>query len=307
MVSLTITVCICTYNRAKYLAHTLSSLTQLKDTETLSWELLVIDNNSKDQTKSIIDEYNNQLPIRYVRETEQGLSHARNRALRECNGKVLIFMDDDVKVDIDWLSAYADAVNRFPDADYFGGRILPQWVTEKPKWIRDETMPLIGGLLVICDNGVEARYYRNTDVGPFGASFGIRRRLFEKLSPFRVDLGPKLDIPGRGDDYEYLLRAKRAGYRGIYCGPALCYHQTDPRRLRIRYMYRFGVQKGIAEKRISIEKHSAGSIIRELNYGIRGLLQLCKGRGDRFRQCVINMGIQRGLRQNICNIEGTRI
>ncbi len=271
----------------------------MKHNKSLDWRLLVIDNNSNDQTKSVIKEYEDQLPLHYFRETKQGLSHARNRALRECDGEVLIFTDDDVKVDLNWLSAYAEAVTSFPDADYFGGRILPHWPTKKPKWIRDETMPLIGGLLVICDNGAEARYYRDTDVGPFGASFGIRRRMFQRLSPFREDLGPKLDIPGRGDDYEYLLRAKRAGYRGIYCGPALCYHQTDPRRLRIRYMYRFGIQKGIAEKRISTDNHSAGSIIGELNYAILGVLQLCKGRGDRFRQCVINMGIQRGLRHGI--------
>jgi glycosyltransferase involved in cell wall biosynthesis len=292
-----LSVCVCTYNRAKSLAHTLFSLTQLKDIKSLDWDLLVIDNNSNDQTKSVIKKYENHLPLRYIRETKQGLSHARNRALTECDSEVLIFTDDDVKVDVNWLSSYAEAVSSFPDADYFGGRILPHWSTEKPKWMRDETMPLIGGLLVICDNGPEVRYYRDTDSGPFGASFGVRRRMIKRLSPFRVDLGPKLHVPGRGDDDEYLLRAKQAGYRGIYCGRAVCYHQTDPKRLRIGYMYRFGVQKGIAEKRMSTDNNSRGSITLELNYAIRGLFQLCTGRGDRFRQCIINMGIQRGMRQ----------
>ncbi len=293
-----ICVCVCTYNRATSLANTLYSLSHMANHDSVHWELLVIDNNSNDKTESVIKEFQNKLPLRYIHEENQGLSHARNRALKECAGEVLLFTDDDVRVDMNWLAAFTDAIRCFPDADYFGGRVLAEWPSQRPKWIRDEKMPLIGGLLVICDNGQEVRYYRDSDTGPFGASFGVRRRMFTKLSPFRVDLGPRAHVPGRGDDDEYLGRAKQAGYRGVYCGRSVCYHHTDPSRLRIRYMYRFGIQKGIAGKRISTDKDHGGSIVRELSYAMRGLFQLCKGRGDRFRQCVINMGIQRGMRQD---------
>ena len=148
--------------------------------------------------------------------------------MAEFRGDVLLFTDDDVRFGPGWLAAYQDAIRRFPDADYFGGRILPDWGQAKPRWIGDEPLPLIDGVLVWFDHGAETRPFETTEPPPFGASFAIRRRLFEKIGLFRVDLGTGGMGLGRGEETEFLMRARDTGAQGVYVGEALCFHAYDP-------------------------------------------------------------------------------
>lgn len=295
--NLEVTVCICTYNRARSLAMTLNSLRVSLPVLDFNWELLVVDNNSKDDTKDLTCGFMDRLPARYVHESKQGLSNARNRAMRECRGDLLVFTDDDVEFSPDWLRQFVNAARSFSDVDYFGGRILLRWQNGRPSWVRDEGMPLLGGLFGYYDLGTDTRRYEPADLGPCGANFALRRRLFEYVGSFRTDLGVSGPIPGRGEETEYLGRARNQGFGGVYVGSAVCYHRVDPNNLRLSYLYRFGVQKGIAEVRIKPDCDLKGSYARELMFALKGLFQLGKGKGDRFRQCVINMGIQAGLRR----------
>lgn len=289
-----ITVCICTYNRSSFLARTLESF--MKAPMGYNWELLIVDNNSKDDTRDVVQAFGTDLPVRYVMEAAQGLSYARNQAIQECLGELLIFTDDDVQVSSSWLNEFITAAKLFPEADYFGGRVLPYWPAGRPSWLKDEGVSLLGGLFVCYDLGTEVRMYRTQDPTPYGASFAIRRRLFDCLDPFRIDLGVTGNIPGRGEESEYLSRARECGFSGAYVGTAVCYHWVDPIRLRLSYMYRFGIQKGIAEVKMYGCQNLKGSLSKEFLFAVRGLFQLAKGRGDRFRQCIIMMGIQAGLR-----------
>jgi glycosyltransferase involved in cell wall biosynthesis len=288
-----ITVAICTYNRANRLVLALESLKKQAAVHDLSWELLLIDNNSSDETCQVAESFAQHLPLRYLFESEQGLSAARNRALREFMGDLLVFTDDDVVLDNKWLYEYASAAHFFPEASYFGGRILPLWNNDKPRWLVDPSLSLISGLLVHYDLGEENRWFEENEPLPFGANFALRRELVERLQPFRLDLGVKGGSAGRGEEAEYLDRARCSGARGAYLGRAACYHGQDPRRFRIGYLYSYGTEKGRASALMGAADN--GRIWVQLQFAVKGLLQLLKGRGDRFRQCVINMGIQRGL------------
>jgi glycosyltransferase involved in cell wall biosynthesis len=243
----------------------------------------------------VVESYRGQLPLRYVFEPVQGLSAARNRALREFRGDMLVFTDDDVVLDENWLPIWFRGREKFPDAAYFGGRILPLWEGNKPRWLVDPNLSLISGLLVNYDLGVEDRWFMERDPLPFGANFALRRRLIECLEPFRIDLGVRGKSSGRGEEGEYLSRARAASEQGAYIGSAICYHTQDLQRFTIPYLYRFGIEKGRTE--ILLGRDASGSLQREATFVLRGFLQLLKGRGDRFRQCVINAGIQRGLRR----------
>jgi len=298
MPSETITLCICTFNRAGELINALRGLSELTPVAGGDWEVLIIDNNSSDNTKSVIAEFSRLLPVRYVFEEQQGLSHARNRAIKECKGDLLFYLDDDAVVHPAWLSGICRAIEKFPAADFFGGRILPMWDQGKPAWLRDENMPLIAGVIGHYDLGGQVRMYGPREPLPVGCNFGLRRNLFEDLEPFRTDLGVVGTTPGRGEEIEYLERAIANSYKGVYVGDALCYHHVSSKKITLGYMYRLGIQKGIAAQRVDGERAGIGSATVELLYGIKGLWQLCKGRGDRFRQCIINMGIQRGLRES---------
>lgn len=287
---------LCTYNRADLLGEALGSLAACQ-TPTGTWELLLIDNNSRDATCMVAESFIGQLPLRYIFEPEQGLSAARNRALRECRGQVLLFTDDDLKFDPDWLVTYEQAFADQLDAGWFGGRIRPWWKQEPPRWLRDEGMALITGLLGRYDFGIKNRFYEDADLTPFGASFALRRSAFERIGTFRTDLGVRGDLPGRSEETEYFQRLKLAGIPGFYVGSSSAWHWQDPARFRWGYLYHYGIQKGIAAARMSgTGAAESGSRVRELEYGLKGMWQLLKGRGDRARQCVINMGIQRGLR-----------
>ena len=291
-----ISVAICTYNRAASLARVLESLIELGHTdENPNWELIVVDNNSADGTRAVVDGFSAALPVRYVFEPEQGLSAARNRALREFRGDVLLFTDDDVVVDAQWLAAYAAAVMAYPQAGYFGGRVVPFYPDGRPSWLRDESeqLALIDGLLVRFHLGEAVRPFQAGEPTPFGASFALRRALIERVGEFRRDLGVTGNIPGRGEEADYLERAIAAGASGVYVGTAIVNHATDLRRLTLPYLYRYGQQKGVAAHRMGVGER--GSLDAAALYVVRGLGQLAKGRGDRFRQCVINCGIQTAL------------
>jgi glucosyl-dolichyl phosphate glucuronosyltransferase len=289
-----ISAAICTYNRCVSLKETLDGLVVMDKPE-VAWELLVIDNNSSDGTAEIVQSYSDRLPIKYLFEEKQGLSHARNRALKECRGDLLIFTDDDVLVCKEWLRAYIAAKIQYPDAGYFGGRILPYWPQGRPRWVKDESMPLIGGLLGHYDLGSTTRLYAENGMHPFGANFALRRRLFERLSPFDPVFGVSGKTPGRGEEAEYFQRVRAQSATGVYVGEALCFHKVDPEHLSLKFLYRFGVQKGLAHTRLTGTPGS-GSLLDEILFLVKGVYQLLKGHGDRFRQCIINMGRVRGSR-----------
>jgi glucosyl-dolichyl phosphate glucuronosyltransferase len=289
-----ISVCICTYNRSNGLQRTLESLVSQNNINL--GEVLVIDNNCTDNTVDVVQTFRERLPIRRVMESRQGLAHARNSALAAFRGDVLLFTDDDIRFAPNWFAAYRDALRRFPDADYFGGRILPDWGQAKPRWIGDDPLPLIDGVLGWFDHGAETRPFEATESPPFGASFAIRRRLHDKIGVFRVDLGSGGMGLGRGEETEFLMRARGAGAHGVYVGEALCFHAYDRARLTPTALYRYGMACGRSHNAIAERPHRGG-------YGkaawsvLRGVVQLLKGRGDRFRQCIINAGIEMGTRK----------
>jgi glycosyltransferase involved in cell wall biosynthesis len=290
-----ISICICTYNRSESLWRTLDSLAKQDDIDSEAIEVLIVDNNCTDSTPNVVEAFRERLPVRRLTESRQGLAHARNRAATESLGDVLLFTDDDVRLGPGWLAAYQDAMHRFPDADYFGGRILPDWGHAKPRWIGDEPLPLIDGALVWFDHGAETRLVWTIEQPPVGASFAIRRRLFEKIGQFRVDLGTGGTGLGRGEETEFLMRARDAGTQGVYVGEALCFHAYDPKRLTLAALYRYGIASGRSHNAI-VDRPHRGGYGAAARFVAKGIFQMIKGRGDRFRQCIINAGIEMGTR-----------
>jgi glycosyltransferase involved in cell wall biosynthesis len=288
-----IAVAICTHNRASSLERTLESLVNQSGINDIDWELLLIDNNSSDTTPEVAERFTDRLPLRYVFEGTQGLSAARNRALKEFSGELLVFTDDDVVLDQHWLAAYFRAAKEFPGAAYFGGRILPLWEGNRPSWLKEPSLSLISGLLGNYDLGEDDRWFKPEDLFPFGANFAIRGQLIKQLQPFRLDLGVSGESLGRGEEAEYLQRAQLCGARGMYLSTAVCHHAQLNSRFRISHLFRYGFEKGRAE--VLIGEDAQASRLKQLEFALRGLWQLLKGRGDRFRQCVINMGIQEGI------------
>lgn len=136
--SIMITVIVCTYNRCESLRRTLNSLAQLSAAD-VSWELVVVDNHSKDDTAEVVRRFveNSTFAIRYVFEINQGLSYARNAGIRAARGEIIAFTDDDVVVDSNWLCELQRTFDQFDQFECItvGGRIFALWTCEKSSWL----------------------------------------------------------------------------------------------------------------------------------------------------------------------------
>ena len=118
-------IVVCTYNRAESLRDTLRALQALQADPGRRWEVIVVDNNSKDHTKAVVEEVQRGWPLlRYAFEGAQGLSHARNHGIGCARGAVILFTDDDVLPEPDWLETTLAGLARY-GADACGGFIAP--------------------------------------------------------------------------------------------------------------------------------------------------------------------------------------
>lgn len=289
-----ITIAICTYNRSASLTRTLERLCLLRVDENLRWKVLVVDNNSTDATEAAVAEFSDRLPIHSVRESNQGLSYARNRAVQECSTDLLLFTDDDVLLDREWLMAYASAAVGFPDAGFFGGQVVPYWVSGRPRWFREETLAAFGGLLVTYTLGDETRLYTTEESPPIGASFGFRREVLANLGPFRVDLGARGNRRGSGEDSEMLRRARRQGIVGVYVGSAICQHCVEKARTTCWHAFQYGYHRGQDEVAMGSAARGHASRRRAVFHLLRASYQAIKLRGDRVRLCLRNAGLEFG-------------
>lgn len=284
-----LTLCICTHNRAESLREMMSTIAA-QESCGAPFEILVIDNHSSDQTRDVVKAFSTRSPVRYLYEERLGLSHARNRALDEFRGRYLIFTDDDVRLSGNWLKSFARAICEHPEADYFGGKVLPEWRSGKPAWLGERPLALLDGLLCWFDLGDETRSFRDSDGGPIGASFAVSRRLVTRIGAFNVDLGCVGRMRGRGEESDWIARARSAGATGVYVADAVCRHRVDEKSLTLKGLFDYGVHSGRAA-RVLLRSAERPRSTAFASFAVRGIWQLLRGRGDRFRQCVINMGV----------------
>lgn len=288
-------VCICTHNRADKLFGLLKSLAEQSGVDWDAVEVLIIENACSDHTPEIVEAAAYNLPIRSVVEARVGLSIARNRALNEARGPWIIFTDDDVLLDPGWLHSFLSGISTHPNVRFAGGCVLPDWGEKGvPGWFKGERLENLSGVLVWYDLGDEVRLVVSEDPEPFGASFALHRDLIDCLGGFDTKLGVKGNGILRGEETDLLRRARDKGFLGLYVGNALCYHPVDWKRLSLRGLYRYGIAAGQTH-RILADGQAKGSLSQAALFVLRAGYQLLKGRGDRARQCIINVGIQRAL------------
>ncbi len=225
-----ITVAICTWNRANILRATLENLLKLKTPARTQWELVLVDNNSSDDTANVIAEFEGRLPIRSFHEPRQGHTYARNRALAEARGTWVVWTDDDVAPEENWLEATWQAFRDF-DADFVYGKIKPQWPEEAPSWYGYEAFHGKFALLDLGDHGFVATRLEQTF---FGANHAGRRDAFLRLGGYREDVGLVGEVGGE-DDTELFERALNARAKIVYQPDSLVWHVIDPKRCKKNY------------------------------------------------------------------------
>ena len=243
------TVLIATYNRAALLAETLDSLRQLRVRPGRAWEVLVVDNNSTDATRAVVEGRVAQFPVplRYLFEGRQGRSSALNAGIAASDGEVIAMTDDDVIVDERWLDAACDVLlDKDGAIAYAGGPVEPIWEVDPPAWL-DLTRGDLWGTIAIQDHGDRPFVYEEARRVPLGANMAARRSFFTAIGNFRADLGRSSGRLVLGQEVpELLTRARAAGLRGMYVPAMRVRHHIPARRLTRAYFRRWWFGKGVS-------------------------------------------------------------
>ncbi len=245
-----VSVVVATYNRARLLQGTLEALAAQEVPRSLSWEIVVVDNNSSDSTPQLVAAFakTTSIPVQSVFEPRQGLSRARNRGVREARGSILAFCDDDVLPAADWVAGIAAAIDRW-DAHGVGGRILPRWESPPPRWLTGNWR-LLRRLSIMDFEGsrlLALPLARQPQV--WGANMAFRRDLFDRLGGFdprRGMAGPRLF---RGEESDLIDRALELGLRIAYDGSLTVYHRIGSDRMEKDYFRRLAFDSAQGDAR----------------------------------------------------------
>lgn len=235
-----ITVVLCTYNRCNSLAAALESVAVSRLPPSVSWEVFVVDNNSTDQTREVIEGFAFRNPgrFRYSFEPRPGKSNALNSAISNSNARILAFMDDDVQVEPDWLYMLTRI---FDDPQYAGagGRILPEAEFTPPAWLETSARYALAPLAMFDLGPVAGRLQEP----PFGTNMAFRREVFVRYGDFRRDLGPRPGSEIRSEDTEFGMRLLQRGEHLWYEPAAVVHHKIARSRVTQHYFLKWWFDK----------------------------------------------------------------
>jgi glycosyltransferase involved in cell wall biosynthesis len=234
-----VSVVVATYNRVELLSRCLDSLLA----QTLSqseFEIIVVDNNSTDGTaefaKRIAEQHS---CVRYVHESQQGVSPARNRGCREARGTYVAFIDDDAIADVDWVERALDCFRTVrPRPQAVGGPILALYLEGKPAWFTDD--------LASYSWGEQPRFLR-PDEAFYGSNLFVDREVFEVVQGFDSRLGPTGDSLFYGEEilfFERLWEMIGPEARFYYSPQVRTFHMIPASRTTARYALRYAFVAG---------------------------------------------------------------
>jgi glycosyltransferase involved in cell wall biosynthesis len=248
-----ISVVICTYNRCENLRQTLSMLCELEIPPDVTWELLVVDNNSTDGTRHVCESFVPKLPLRYLFEPRQGVNCARNRGVAAATTPLVLFTDDDVNVDKHWLAALWDAAKRHTEASYFGGRIFPLWEKTPPAWLIEHSKTMLKPIAVYLDLGDEEKILADPRPLLWSGNLAFRKSVFGDSCKFREDVGRIGNEEVRAGETELMSRLLKQGHRRVYVPSAIIHHRNPPSRGTERYLFAHYKGSGITAMRVHPE------------------------------------------------------
>lgn len=238
-------VVVCTYNRAGSLVRTLKSLQSQALREGVEWEVLVVDNNSSDRTREAVERMQVGFArLRYSHEPKQGLAHARNHGIGIARGAILLFTDDDVAPEPDWVQRILDGMTA-SGCEACGGYIAPVWEAPPPPWLTAR----FHGFLAIRAERTDSYPITPGATPPFGANMAFRRAVFERLGGFDVMRGRRGNVLAGGEDIEMFERLLADGGKVMFFGDARVHHSVERSRLTKRYFrrWRYQTSRNLAE------------------------------------------------------------
>lgn len=285
-----ITVVICTHNRSNLLFQTIDSLNRAIKLEKFPVEILVIANACSDSTVEKLEHYiqsrtDEQLRLTYQEEPTAGKSYALNRAIRSVKKGFLCFIDDDHRVDQNFLSAIKSAIDELSEVQIFCGQIIPDWTGNEPKWLHETGQYKIYPFPIPQFTLGEKSIPITADSElPGGGDIVVHHSVFDSVGEFSTALGPSgHDLVG-SEDSDFILRALAEGISIKYVPTIIQYHYVDEERLKFSYLVKKSYQrtKTLTQLKSSKSRSIPRYLWRKLaEYIIQGLFSL-SGQRTRF-------------------------
>jgi len=226
--------------------------------------ILVLDNDV-----GLVDFYRSRVSgdVKIVVSDGFGLSNARNAGVKNAEGEIVAFIDDDAVADERWLE---NLVNSYDDPLVLGvgGLIKPIWESGRPIWFPEELDWIVG-----CSyKGLPERktYVRN----PIGCNMSFKRNIFEKVGYFRTDIGRLGKKPVAGEEAELAIRIleKVPGSKIVYDPVAVVHHRVPKLRTNLKYVARRSFAEGVSKAIFSSQKPNPTSILHVEKDYLRHLL-----------------------------------
>ena len=235
-----------THNRSERLIAALESVIR-QDLPAADWECVVVSNNTTDDTVARFGDFAARYPglnLRLVTEDGPGVSYARNRGIAETSAPLLVFIDDDERINPGFLRAYADFFDAHPDAVVAGGRIIAEYVTGRPAWLSKYTeMPIANPM----DFGDAVRPFPAGRV-PGGGNMAFRRSAALRYGGFDPSLGRVGRMLIGGEENDFFERLMRGGETCWYVPGAVMWHIIPPEKLTESYFRRLCYNVGVSQR-----------------------------------------------------------
>jgi len=282
-----LSVVVPTYNRSGLLRDAVASLLRAPVPDGLEVTILIIDNNSKDDTAEVVAQLQEKapLPVRYFRETKQGLSHSRNRGISEADGDLVGFIDDDEQIEENWYRIIAREFSD-PDTKFIGGPYLGNWVSPQPDWL-PPGYPAVIGVVPPKPRGL---FGKELGANLMGGNAVIRRSIFEQVGGYSTRLGRS----GKGllseEDAEFYSRLEDNRVRGVYVPDLVIFHYIAPERLTRRYHRRWAFWRTVSQGLLNRDRpepfvHLFGIPRHRIGRALRCLVRLPTDRLSKGGKC----------------------
>lgn len=241
-----ISVIVCTHNRSKSILDTLQSLNEMDVPDEVNWEVLIVDNNSSDDTRIVVNKFieDGHPYFKYIFEPNQGKTYALNHGINKAKGEMLAFTDDDAIVDKYWLKMIVETFKKY-DADCVGGKVMPIWLGARPEWLTDQLL----NVLAILDLGdsVYEFDWKSYDYMLFGVNFAFKKDFFLKNGLFNVKLG------SIGEDQEMFGRLSAIKGKAVYHPKIIVNHKITPERLQKSYFRKWHYVRGVVWTKLNFK------------------------------------------------------
>lgn len=239
-----------TYKRSHLLRRALESLYLASIPPDLNVTVIVVDNNSNDDTPQVVAEFSSRSgpAIKYVSELKQGISHARNAGIAAGSGEIVGFIDDDEEIEPSWYSVIArEFVD--PSVGFIGGCCLGNWATPAPAWLPPDYKAVIG----VVPPKPRSEFGPNFAGNLMGGNAVIRRPVFESVGTYSLKLGRSAKGLLSEEDAEFYGRLQNAGIRGIYVPDLAIYHYIPKERLTREYHRRWVYWRAVSQGMLARE------------------------------------------------------